>query len=341
MNKMPFQHSGLSPALPVRDKQRGLALITAVLVVAIVATVAASMSLGQQIWLRQAQNFNDRAQAEKVAQGALHWAILILAEDAKKNGNPTDDLTEDWAQPLPPLTVEGGAVTGKIIDAQGRFNLNSLMESGGLNPSRANVAVFGRLLESLALNPQLADALVDWIDTNDQPTGTAGAEDMYYLTLQPPYRAANQSLQSVDELRLVRGFDAKTVETLRSHVSALPPQASAININTADANVLSALFLPALPLATAQGLVEQRDKNRNPFKSTAELTERASGKSPEAGVLVGVKSNYFYVQVHTLFGRLQRSRQALIDRSAGTGPVILWQENLVSPPPAATAAVAP
>ncbi len=126
------------------------------------------------------------------------------------------------------------------------------------------------------------------------------------------------------------------MEALRPYVSALPPQANAVNINTADAHVLSALFLPALPLAIAQGLVEDRDKNRNPFKNTGELTQRAAGKSPEAGVVIGVKSNYFYVEAHTLFGRLQRSRRALIDRSASTGgPVILWQENLVSPPPAA------
>ena len=341
MNKTPFQNGASSSTLPVRHKQRGLALITAVLVVAIVATVAASMSLGQQIWLRQAQNFNDRAQAEKVAQGALHNAILILAEDAKKNGNPTDDLTEDWARPLPPLTVEGGRVTGKILDAQGRFNLNSLVEPGGLNPRPRDTAVFVRLLESLALNPGLADALNDWMDKNDQPTGTAGAEDIYYLTLQPPYRTANEPLQSIDELRLVRGFDAKTVEALRPYVSALPPQANAININTADAHVLSAWFSPALPLATAQGLVEDRDKNRNLFKNTGELTQRAAGKSPEAGVTIGVKSNYFYVEVQTLFGRLQRSRRALIDRSASTGgPVILWQENLMSPPPAVTATAA-
>ena len=321
----------LHPVPVRRYHQRGLALITAVLVVAIVATVAASMGLGQQIWLRQAQNFNDRAQAEKMAQGALHVAMLILAEDAKKNNNSTDDLTEDWARDLPPFSAQGGATTIKILDAQGRFNLNSLMEPGGVVTRPGEIAVFKRLLESLALNPELTDALLDWMDANDQPTLPAGAEDIYYLTLPAPYRTANKPLQSVDELRLVRGFDAKTVDLLRPYVTALPPQTNAVNINTAEARVLSVLFSPPLSLATAQELVERRNKDRNPFKNPGELTTRASGKSP--AVIPGVKSNYFYVEVQTLFGRLHRSRRALIDRSSSTGPTILWQESLSGPQP--------
>ncbi len=79
--------------------QRGLALITAMLVVAIAATAAAYLSLDQQIWLRQAQNISDRAQAEVVRAGAEEWAITILDKDA--NNSSIDDLTENWAKPMP------------------------------------------------------------------------------------------------------------------------------------------------------------------------------------------------------------------------------------------------
>ena len=82
------------------SKQRGLALITAMLVVAIAATTAAYLSFDQQIWLRQSQNLTDRAQAEVVRAGAQEWAITILAKDAKDS--QSDDLTEDWARKLPP-----------------------------------------------------------------------------------------------------------------------------------------------------------------------------------------------------------------------------------------------
>ena len=300
------------------------------LIVAIVAALAASLSLGQQVWLRQAQNINDRAQADKVSQAALQWAKLILLEDAKKN--PTiDDLTENWAQPLPPISVEGGAMTGRIRDAQGRFNLNSLLRNG--NPSKPDIDVYRRLLQSLSLNDSLLiDSLLDWIDA-DADTKPAGAEDTYYLTLQPPYRAANQRLESVEELRLVKGYDAKTVEKLRRYVSALP-ESTAVNINTTDKYVLSALFAQ-LPLSTAQQLVDQSAKN--PFKDKNDLIQRA-GMTPEPGVDYGVTSAYFYVDIYTHFGRLDRSRQVLVHRVAGQGIDTLWQVDVLGPLPAATAA---
>src|SRR5229473_1113517 len=113
--------------------QSGLALITAMLVIAIVVTVAAYLSLGQQVWLRQAQNLLDMTQAGAVARGAFDVAAILLAED-KKNST-TDNLTETWAQPIPVFPVEGGAVTAAISDAQGRFNLNNLaLANPGIHP---------------------------------------------------------------------------------------------------------------------------------------------------------------------------------------------------------------
>lgn len=320
-----------TPRLPALGwRQRGLALVTAMLIVAIVASLAASLSLGQQVWLRQAQNLNDRAQADKVSQAALQWAKLILLEDAKKNP-ATDDLTETWAQPLPPISLEGGAMTGRISDAQGRFNLNNLVTNGVRNPK--DMDVYRRLLQSLSLNDtQLMDSLLLWIDSTADAKSN-GAEDTYYLTLQPPYRAANQRLESVEELRLVKGYDAKTVELLRPYVSALP-EYTPININTADARVLSALFTQ-LPQSTADQLVEQRDKT--PFKDNNDLTQRA-GIAPEAGVKFGVTSAYFYVNIDTLFGRLQRSRRVLLHRGAGKDIDTLWQVDVLGPPPAPTPA---
>lgn len=319
MNK-PVFHGDRRPGVA---RQRGLALVTAMLIVAIVASLAASLSLGQQVWMRQAQNINDRAQADKVSQAALQWAMLILLEDAKKHP-ATDDLSEDWAKALPPLTVEGGAMTGRIRDAQGRFNLNSLLRAG--KPSTPDMNVYRRLLQSLSLNDSLLlDSLLDWMDGDGEARAT-GAEDTYYLTLQPPYRAANQRLESLDELRLVRGYDAGIVEKLRPYVSVLPT-ATSININTADARVLSALFAQ-LPQSTAQQLVEQRAKN--PFKSKDELARRAA-LAPEAELDIGVTSAYFYVHVDTLFGRLQRSRRILVQRGGPQGIDTLWQSVVLDP----------
>lgn len=285
------------------------------LVVAIAATTAAYLSFDQQIWLRQSQNLTDRAQAEVVRAGAQEWAITLLAKDAKDS--KSDDLTEDWAKPLPPLAVEGGQVTGRIFDAQGKFNLNNLVR--GNAPSPPDIGAFKHLLQSLSIDPNLSDAVIDWIDT-DSNASPAGAEDIDYLQMKTPYRTANQPMQSVEELRLVRGFTREIVDKLRPWVTALP-QPGAININTAPKEVLAALFY------TKPEVVDQLVTQR-PYKSTGEI----SAKNPQLPVGDGktiahydVQSTYFEVEVTTLFGRYQRTTQALIQRSAGeAGFRTLW-----------------
>ena len=287
-------------------RQKGLALITAMLVVAIAATTAAYLSLDQQIWLRQSQNLSDRAQAEVVRAGALEWAIIILAKDAKDNPQ-SDDLTENWAKPLPALVVEGGQVTGLITDAQALFNINNLVPSS--KSFVADSGTFQHLLLSLSIDPNLTDAVVDWIDT-DSDTRPYGAEDLDYLQLKIPYRAANQPMQSVDELRLVRGFTPEIVEKLRPWITALP-QPTEINVNTASKEVLGALFY-TLPAPAIEQIVSQR-----PYTDQAQLAkniqELAAGKNiPQA--FYGIKSSYFEVTVETQCGRYQRTTQALIHR---------------------------
>lgn len=302
---------------PSVERQRGLAIVTALLVVAIVATSAAFLSLGQQVWLRQAQNLSDHAQGETVRSGALEWAAIILTEDAKDN--TIDDLTEAWAQDIPPLPAEGGLVTGRIVDAQGQFNLNNLVRGGEI--SNDDVAVFQRLLISQELAAELADSVVDWldIDANTQPSG---AEDIDYLNVEPPYRAANQPLQSISELRLLKGFDRDAVEKLRPLITALP-EATSININTAPSAVLSALF-PDLSLSEADDLVSQRDEK--PFGDAGQLKERLSADVVLPKVPYDIKSDYFEVTIDTLFGRLQRQTVALLHRASGTPVKVLWQQ---------------
>jgi len=298
-------------------QQGGLALITAMLVVAIATTTAAYLILDQQIWSRQAQNLTDRAQAEVVRAGALEWAITILAKDAKDNPQ-NDDLTEDWAKDLPPLAVEGGQVMGRIIDAQGKFNLNNLVRGG--NPSPPDIGTFRHLLQSFGIDPNLTDAVIDWIDA-DSNASAAGAEDIDYLQMPTPYRAANQPLQSVEELRLVRGFTREMVDKLRPWVTALP-QPTVINVNTASKEVLGAVFY-TLPSSAIDSLVSDR-----PYKDQAKLGAKvlqlAGGNTPPQA-FYGIQSSYFEVEVATQFGRYQRTTQALIQRGAGAaGFRTLW-----------------
>jgi general secretion pathway protein K len=299
--------------------QRGVALVTAVMIVAIAAAIAAQVAFAHQIWLRQMENVADRGATDWLRRGALHWASTALIDDAAKSA--TDHLGERWAMGLPVLPVEGGAISVSIEDAQSRLNLNSV--GGKDTTSLANFQFLTRLLEVLQLDPQLANAVVDWIDS-DTNVSAGGAEDIDYLNLNPPYRAANRLLASVDELRLVRGFDAKTVAALLPYVTVLPVASNIINVNTASPVVLAAL-VQGLDLPTAQRIADER--RSNPFKDINAFTSKLPrGPTPPTGGM-SLKSDFFLVTLETSIRRHQRRSEALLQRS-GTGTIWLWHRPL-------------
>lgn len=300
-------------------QQRGVALVTAMLVVAIIGTVAAFLGLSQQVWLRQTQNLIDLAQADSLRLGALRFAAIALAEDAKRT--KVDDLTEDWAKGLPPLPVEGGYVVVRAEDAAARFNLNSVLD--GDTPNPAAIGVFQRLLIANGLDPNLHDALIDWIDKNPM-TQAAGAEDVDYLSTEYPYRAANRPLLTVDELKMVKGFTDEAVEKLRPHVIALPDKV-AINVNTASEVVLAALF--NVPETQAAEIVRTREGKPFPDTAAIQALLPKTGQDPQTILPYDVQTTYFIVTVETHIGRTLRRTEALLKRPpGGQGRVtVLWQ----------------
>lgn len=286
--------------------QRGVALITAMLLIAIIATLATSLALGQQVWLRQTQNLTDLAQAESIREGALRYAAAVLERDGRNaQTGKTDTLKEAWAQPIPPLPVEGGVVLISIADAQARFNLNNLVQQGQL--SKADVPIYTRLLTQLGLPTDLVNPLVDWLDA-DSITLPGGAEDLDYLNHDPPYRAANQPLQSFDELRLVKGYTEEVLKKLAPFVTVLP-EPRPINVNTADATVLAALT--GADTNQVEQMVQARENNPIDTKANFQALFPGTTLNPKS---YDVVSGYFIVSVETRIGRIQRRTEGLIER---------------------------
>ena len=298
-----------------------MAVITAILVVALVASAASFMAWQQQLWVRQVENLNAQAQSRAVVMAALQWARSALADDARRNA--VDHLDAGWAQPLTPLPVEGGELAGSVADQQGLFNLNSLVREG--RTSATDLAVFRKLLELLQLSPDLANAVVDWADPDFDVTYPGGAEDMDYLGLEPPYRAANRALTTVDGLARVKGFDAEKLERLRPFVTALPV-ATQINVNTAPAEVLAAAIVD-LPLDQARALAEER-KGRH-FEDLADFRARLPQSVTQVNeTVLTVSSRYFRVSGHARFGRARVGYEALLAREATAWPKLVWQKNI-------------
>jgi general secretion pathway protein K len=300
-----------------RFRQRGFAIIMAMLVVALAASIAAFMAWQQSLWVRQAENLGNLAQADAIARAAGRWMQMMLTEDAKNQDTKFQTLL--LSGELPAVPVEYGAASVAMIDLQGRFNLNNLVPGGKL--SQPDVDAFRRLLQSLDLQPDLANAVVDWIDPDGETTFPGGAEDADYLALNPPYRAANQPLFDVDELVRVKGFDADAVNRLRPFVTALPAP-SQVNLNSASPEVLSAL-LPKLSLFDAQELVAAR--HDRPFKDLGD----AASRYPElefSPSRFGVDSQFFLGAATAHFDRATVSYQMLLARSSKGGVQIVWQK---------------
>lgn len=277
------------PFSGLNHSQRGVALITALLVVALATVAAVAMAARQQLDVRRTANLLDGDQAYAYALGVESWARVVLTRDEAQ----VDRLDEDWAKRLSPIAVQGGQVDGFISDLQGRFNLNNLIAQDGQQISEADLRYFQRLLRVLEIDDQLAIAMLDWIDADFETRFPAGAEDDYYLSLQPPYRAANRRFQNISELRLVKGVTPEIWSRLAPYISALPER-TVLNVNTAQAPLLAALS-EELSLRDGEQLVTARGEGGYDALGDFLGQELFAGREIEEGML-DIKSSYFLLR---------------------------------------------
>ncbi|MEW6766159.1 MAG: type II secretion system minor pseudopilin GspK [Pseudomonadota bacterium] len=288
--------------------QSGIALITALLVLAIAVVLAASLAQDSAFSLRRTENLLHHGQGDAYLQGAEDWVRQVLARDKRE----IDHLGEDWATPLPPIPVEGGEISGRLIDMQGRFNLNALLTPDNtLEPiMRQRLACI--LRQTGLEQPDAAlDALADWQDA-DGEIRPQGAEDGVYQGLQQPYRAANQALTARSELALVHGLAPAVVRRLTTLAAALPPEAT-LNLNTAPPEVLGCLS-EELDAGVWQAFIEERA--RKPLSKLDELL----GEPPFEGRIdpkgLGVSSSIFLLEAEARIGRTRARRYSVLHRNS-------------------------
>jgi len=295
-------------------RQSGVALITALLVVALATVAAVGMAARQQLDVRRTGNLLHSEQAYTYLLGAESWARVVLQRDLRDS--QIDTLAEDWATQLPASIVEGGSVIGRIRDAQALFNLNSLVVGG--QPDNPAIERYKHLLEVLDLPVELADALVDWMDADVNVRFPDGAEDQTYLLLQPPYRTANQPLADISELRLIRGYEPEVIAALRPYVVALPGP-TPINVNTASATVLRSLA-PQLSETDGANLVSARasepEQAFNDVGAFLALPELANKQPPVDAAAVTVNSEWFVFEGEANVGQALTRLSSLLHRTA-------------------------
>ena len=214
-------------------RQRGVALIIALVLVALATILAWKISFQGYLERRRSTGFLAAEQAVQFGDGAEALAADILTHDMQQNKQFT--LNQDWAQPSQALPISSpsdpdgepiGTLQGRLEDMQGRFNLNNLGRVTTVNGKQAQdpqpLLQFQRLLVSLNLEPKWAGIARDWIDADDLPGNPDGAEDAVYTAQTPPYRTGNWPMLSPTELMNMPGFGADRYRKIAPYVTALP-----------------------------------------------------------------------------------------------------------------------
>lgn len=308
-------------SLRPRTRQAGAALLTAMLTVALVASLAAG-ALWQQ-WRSIEVEAAERARVQSlwVLTGALDWARLILREDGRAGG--ADYLAEPWAVPLEEArlstflaadkntsadlddSASQAFLSGLITDLQSRLNVTNLVIGGKVSPQ--NLKAFAKLFETLGLPPGELTTLAENLRLAlDESSGNDTAP------LLP---------QRVEQLVWL-GLSPRSVAVLRPYITLLP-FATTVNLNTASATVLYAC-IPGLDMAQAQRLVSARENSH--FRTLADVTAQLGQTAqPLTEALHSVSSRFFEVQ-----GRLRLDQTVVEEHSVvqrdGLDVKTLWRD---------------
>lgn len=248
-------------------REEGAALLTVLVVVAIVGAIAAAALDRLRLSTSLASNFAAIEQARGIATG-VEGLLLLTIDDLTARSPERTTLTGGWNGASRTIPVAGGVVEATVRDGGNCFNLNSLVEGRSGSPLAARpagIAQFAGLMTLLGVPEgeaqRIAAAAADWADADEMPL-PGGAEDEAYLALARPYRTANTLFAEASELRAVAGVGAETYARIRPWICALPvAELSPINVNTLtpDQAPLVAMLAPRqMPIETARRVIAGR-----------------------------------------------------------------------------------
>jgi general secretion pathway protein K len=298
------------------SSQRGIALLTILVMVALATILAATIAKRQTNTSENTGYLMRQDQSLLYAKSAEAFFSELLIQDSDNGGN-IDHLQENWAKPMPAFPVEDGFVSGRLLDESGKFNLNNLLKADGSVDDSAR-RWFEKLLQRVGLPAELSQAVIDWQDADDETTGAMGAESNYYQGLDPSYLASNTRFHQVEELKLVRGFEGKNYDLIAPYVTALP-EATKINMNTA-APLLLASIDPKLDVKTLEQELKAKQAELTYFNSVEDLWKlnAFSGIEPQnktdAAAWLDSKSNYFTAQIEVVLSERKRQFTSAIMR---------------------------
>lgn len=313
-------------ALPPRRRQRGVALLTAMLIVALATVLAVNVLWTTGVDVRRTENLLVQDQARILALAAEDAAILLMLQVFQNREPGSGEFTrQDYAAVQVAFEVEGGGnIVANLEEVQGRFNLNNLVNLQG-EPVQWAAEHFQTLLRFLIpLMPigdstdrgrgcsrdplALTESVIDWIDPDDMP-GLNGAEEAVYTNLVPPYRPANFWFTSPSELLAVNCFTPELYEVLAPYIVALPPRKEGglqqLNINTARPMVLNALLPSGGPPLDPDEPTGAPFDNVNEFAATYGIADQAGN--------LRIDGKWFLLRVSASIGTTEVTMYSLLE----------------------------
>ena len=282
---------------PTAAKQRGMAIISALLIAAVVAVLAGAMLTRQTVFTRSLEAELLRIQGQWLLQGGLERSRQLLWDARQKD--VLTRLDQPWAR------AQGGAFEGRIEDEQGKFNLRNLVNRQQLDTEQ--LQSFERLCRLIGVAPALSQRISQRVIASYDRTDLPAKYPM---------------LRSLDDLSGLEGLDPALLQRMQAYISVLPG-ITWVNGNTASAEVLSAV-VPQLSLAQAHGLVAERDGghwfiNRGDFVNRLHLPQ----VNVDA-VQVGITSEWFRLQGQARREQRRVTLEALLHRPEDRAPRVIW-----------------
>ena len=299
-----------------RAYQKGVALVTVMLIAAIASVIAVKTTIGYQNSVSRTINIIGSDQGLLYIYSLENWLINMPAKDIQ---NISKDFPNGFWKFQVRLPIDGGTASGVLKDPTSGYNLNNLTDEDNVVIPK-EFERLQRLMGLLGLPVGLADVIADWMDsdTNARPSG---AEDSAYGVQDPPYRVANTKLADVTELRLMLGMNTEIYEKLKQYVTVLPLH-TPINANFAKAETIMMLDEEVTPDMASEIVSRQNAREgflsaesvlslMQSYASNSSLTERVTAED------IGSSSQFFRLDATVLYNEartraistLQRKKQ--------------------------------
>lgn len=302
----------------VIKRTQGVAIISVLLVVAIVTVLATRMSSHLQLQIARVSG------SEHAEQAYWHWLSaealvrqVLLQEHEESEGRT--HLQQGWASQQGPFPVRGGAIGGRVHDLHACLNLNSLYKNPNNTANFAKATErYEQLLTVLEFDEytirRLTATLIDWLDTDTELHNSMGAEDPDYESLAQPYQAANNLLAHRSELRQIAGYSQDIYNRLRPFVCVIPGVTEwQLNLNTVPENkpeVVMAFFRGALDLSGAENLL--RGRPAKGYESVAAIKDEPAIQGLSGSMQltedledITINSQYFELNAQVKYGDLE------------------------------------